>query len=120
MKNLKFINISKTKTTVLSAYVSAALIICTGTAFAGAAEDPSASAYVDSVTQWGAWELDIEPAAGGLKQPDSRPLKARNAKLDLRTNSFSALAPRAPGADTPGTGGKPTTPPFGGPSDGFF
>ena len=55
-----------------------------------------ATAYVDSVHQWGAWELDIEPAAGGLQQPSTQALKARDSKAKLRTNSFSALAPPAP------------------------
>ncbi len=51
----------------------------------------SATAYVDSVTQWGAWELDIEPAAGGLTPPTAQALNARGSKLSLRTNSISAL-----------------------------
>ena len=63
-------------------------------------------AYVDSVLKWGAWELDIEPAAGGISPPTPRALNARNAKVTLRTNSIAALAPSAP---TPG-GGTPTPP----------
>lgn len=50
-------------------------------------------AYVDSVKSWGAWELDIEPAAGGLTPPSTGALNARNSKVAIRTNSFSALAP---------------------------
>ena len=72
--------------------------------------------YVDSITTWGAWELDIEPAAGGLKQPETQALKARDSKITVRTNSFSALAPQ-PTITPPGP---PTRPEFGGPSDGFF
>ncbi|MBT8134385.1 MAG: hypothetical protein KJO03_07735, partial [Gammaproteobacteria bacterium] len=34
-------------------------------------ESESEVAYVDSVTKWGAWELDIEPAAGGLTPPST-------------------------------------------------
>ena len=52
--------------------------------------------YVDSIHKWGAWELDIEPAAGGLQQPASQALKARDSKVSLRTNSVSALAPQRP------------------------
>ena len=52
--------------------------------------------YVDSITTWGAWELDIEPAAGGLRQSETLALKARDSKITVRTNSFSALAPNAP------------------------
>lgn len=58
-------------------------------------EDP-VNAYVDSVHQWGAWELDIEPAAGGLTPPSTGALNARDAKVRVRTNSISALAPSAP------------------------
>lgn len=50
-------------------------------------------AYVDSVKTWGAWELDIEPAAGGLTPPETQALNARNSRVALRTNSISALAP---------------------------
>lgn len=56
--------------------------------------DETEVAYVDSVHKWGAWELDIEPAAGGLSQPSTQPLSARNSKVSLRTNSISALAPQ--------------------------
>ena len=51
-------------------------------------------AYVDSVHKWGAWELDIEPAAGGLSQTQTQALNARNSKVTLRTNSIAALAPK--------------------------
>ena len=61
--------------------------------------------YVDSIHKWGAWELDIEPAAGGLQQSSSQVLNARNSKVSLRTNSVSALAPQRPAV--PAT---PTTP----------
>lgn len=50
-------------------------------------------AYVDSVTKWGAWELDIEPAAGGLTPSSTGALNARDSRVTLRTNSISALAP---------------------------
>ena len=50
-------------------------------------------AYVDSVKKWGAWELDIEPAAGGLAAPSTGALNPRDSRVALRTNSISALAP---------------------------
>lgn len=61
---------------------------------ASVAEDVN-MAYVDSIHKWGAWELDIEPAAGGLSQPQTQALNARNSKVALRTNSVAALAPPA-------------------------
>ncbi|VAW54846.1 hypothetical protein MNBD_GAMMA05-1816 [hydrothermal vent metagenome] len=50
--------------------------------------------YIDSVHNWGAWALDIEPAAGGLHTEGTQPLNARSAKLTLRTNSIAAISPR--------------------------
>lgn len=64
--------------------------------------EESSVAYVDSVLKWGAWELDIEPAAGGISAPTPRALNARGAKVTLRTNSITALAPPpAPSSGTP-------------------
>lgn len=96
--------------------------------------------YVDSVTKWGAWELDIEPAAGGLQQSSSQIINARDSKVTLRTNSIAALAPQRPGPPTqtapvifspsptpivppvvPVTPPPPpVTPPIGGPADGLY
>lgn len=100
----------------------------------------NSTAYVDSIFQWGAWELDIEPAAGGLQAQTTQALNARDSKVRLRTNSMSALAPpqktktrtRAP-APLPVTPPPPVIPlvptltpinpgvpvPIGGPGDGF-
>jgi hypothetical protein len=95
--------------------------------------------YVDSVTKWGAWELDIEPAAGGLELPSPRAMSPRNSKVALRTNSIAELAPPPSSATTPPpmpptipvTPPAPITPPtitpispsvpipVGGPNDGF-
>ena len=77
------------------------------------ADNTSEIAYVDSVTKWGAWELDIEPAAGGLAAPSTGALNARGSKVSLRTNSIAALAPpqsssRMPNAPAPTT---PIVPP---------
>ena len=99
-----------------------------------------ATAYTDSVHQWGAWELDIEPAAGGVTPAATQALSDRGARVAFRTNSFSAIAPTAPAATTPPITDTPVpTPPIytpppvptvtpispsvpipvGGPSDGF-
>lgn len=99
--------------------------------------ESTSTAYVDSVHKWGAWGLDIEPAAGGLQQPSTQALNSRDARVALRTNSFSALAPRdrSPVIFTPSPPivpnvvpvsppPPPVTPPIppnkGGPFDGLF
>ena len=98
----------------------------------------SSTAYVDSVFQWGAWELDIEPAAGGLQPQTMQALNARDSKVRLRTNSMSALAPpQRPKTRTRAPAPLPVIPPLpapvptitpisprvpvpiGGPGDGF-
>ena len=98
------------------------------TVLAGASTSDTNTAYVDSIHQWGAWELDIEPAAGGLQQPSTQALNARNTKVSLRTNSITALSPAtraipatpaSPGI-TPAIPATPVTPPRGGPADGLF
>ena len=98
-----------------------------------AQDSKSEVAYVDSVKKWGAWELDIEPAAGGLTAPSTGALNARDSKVALRTNSISALAPPAQPATitqspimppvipaAPPAPPAPVTPPIGGPADGIF
>ncbi|NOQ88828.1 MAG: hypothetical protein GQ550_07875 [Gammaproteobacteria bacterium] len=84
--------------------LTTALMIAAPASFA----DQSNLAYVDSVLKWGAWGLDIEPAAGGLSQPTTQALNARNSKVTLRTNSFAALAP--PGRAIPAIPATPAVP----------
>jgi len=100
----------------------------------------STTTYVDSVHNWGAWGLDIEPAAGGIQQQSVQALNARDSKVTLRTNSIAALGPAIPAIPAvPATPATPTTPavpavpaipaitpinpnvpiPVGGPGDGF-
>lgn len=81
------LNISNSRTATL--LLSTVLMIAAAPSMA----DEFNIAYVDSVHKWGAWELDIEPAAGGLSQPATQALNARGSKVTPRTNSFSALAP---------------------------
>lgn len=73
----------------------ACLLLALATPSMGAwkTEEETGPAYVDSIHSWGAWELDIEPAAGGLTPPSNQALKARDTKVTLRTNSITALAP---------------------------
>ena len=64
-------------------------------------DNPSTeTVYVDSIHQWGAWELDIEPAAGGITPASTKALNARDAKVSFRINSIAALAPQ-PGQVSP-------------------
>ena len=79
---------------------TASCLLLSSTCFA-TTESSDTTAYVDSVHQWGAWELDIEPAAGGITQPGTQPMNGRSARVAFRTNSFSAIAPTAPSTPTP-------------------
>jgi len=89
INNLKTITAQTVKLLLASALLSVTSI--------SYAEETSV-AYVDSVLKWGAWELDLEPAAGGLSAASTRALTARNSKVALRTNSNAALAPPSGGA----------------------
>jgi len=95
---LKIFSRLSIKTGLLSATVALST-----NAYAAADE----TAYTDSVHNWGAWALDIEPAAGGLQASGTQPLNARSAKLSLRTNSIAALSPRP----VPGDIAIPNSPP---------
>lgn len=99
----------------------AAVTLAFTTASTAAWRDSSNDApeYVDSINKWGAWELDIEPAAGGLPQPSAQVLNARESKVSLRTNSVSALSPSIPhvsaSASVPVPPKRPVVPPRVGP-----
>jgi hypothetical protein len=93
---------------------------------------PTETVYVDSILKWGAWELDIEPAAGGITPASRKALNARDPKVSFRINSIAALAPNtqpvapaAAPAPVPPTIPtiRPISPsvpvPVGGPADGF-
>ena len=80
-------------------------------------DSDSEVAYVDSVTKWGPWELDIEPAAGGLTTSSTGVLKARDSRVVLRTNSISALAPKTVPGNISTNSPVPTPPPtYSGPA----
>ena len=137
MKNTQLTS-SKANITLLTRLcLITASFVLTATSAAATNEN---NAYVDSVHHWGPWELDIEPAAGGLKAQTTQVLNARDSKVRLRTNSFSALAPpqrpetiTRPPTPLPITPSAPVMPsaptltpispnipiPVGGPGDGF-
>ena len=121
-----------TRLTIQCCFLATAMAITTN-----AIATTENTAFVDSVHNWGAWALDIEPAAGGLQTPGTQPLHARTARVSLRTNSMSALAPsrpqseimvtpspnptpRTPTPSAPTPPPPPVTPPVGGPADGLF
>lgn len=126
------------KNTVTNSLLTAMLLTFSAATIADETSNET-TAYVDSIHQWGAWELDIEPAAGGITPPATQPLNSRSARITLRTNSIAALSPppspASPAApvtfDTPTTPivppvvpvtppPPPVTPPIGGPTDGLF
>lgn len=47
----------------------------------------------DCVFDWGAWGLDIEPAAGGISHSSGQIIKPLIPQFSLTTNSTAALAP---------------------------
>ena len=105
----RLINLCKLISAKASRLVLATVIMSfAGTSIAAWKGDADKDDYVDSVTKWGAWELDIEPAAGGLQQSSSQILKARDSKVTLRTNSIAALAPQRP--DIPAVPAVPAIP----------
>ncbi|NOQ89589.1 MAG: hypothetical protein GQ549_01440 [Gammaproteobacteria bacterium] len=134
---MKKINICTLVKNLNTGFASVILLSVASTSFA-ATETSAVSnaatetAYVDSVKNWGAWDLDIQPAAGGIKAPSTRPLSARGTKLRLRTNSFTALAPVNSHGSPAGNSPTPTPPPavtppppvvpspIGGPTSGLF
>ncbi len=90
------------------ALLSVLLLAFSTTGFAASAkssdnDDEDTTAYVDSIHKWGAWELDIEPAAGGVQPATGQPVLARGSRVYLRTNSISALAPPPPKVMPPTT-----------------
>ncbi|PCJ88056.1 MAG: hypothetical protein COA54_04655 [Thiotrichaceae bacterium] len=89
MRYTKYILNTVTRLLIKSGILTASVVL---SANAFAATD--GTAYTDSVHNWGAWALDIEPAAGGLQDTGTQPLNARSAKISLRTNSIAALSPR--------------------------
>ena len=133
MKNTQLTSCKMSITLLARLCLIAASFVLTATSAAGTNEN---TAYIDSVHQWGPWELDIEPAAGGLKTQTTQVLNARDSKVRLRTNSISALAPQQAKTITRSSAPLPVAPPpppaptitpirpsvpvpIGGPGDGF-
>lgn len=71
----------------------ACLFALTSNAFAATDADEAEDSYVDSVYNWGAWELGLEPASG--PQPASRALNNRSRTLQFRPNDNAAFIPES-------------------------
>ena len=52
-------------------------------------------AFVDSVHEWGTWELGVEPAAGGPAPMSDRALNVRLANVKFRPNDNTTFSPGA-------------------------
>jgi len=141
IKMMKSTNSPKTMINTVSVLLSASALLVFSNTFAADQNTGKSVAYVDSIHKWGAWELDLEPAAGGISPPGTRPLAARDTKVQLRSNSFSGLGPSVTIAERPATPVNPVipvnptpppttppvvtppapvVPPIGGPADGLF
>ena len=105
---------------------NAAAALCTSLAACLLAWAPLTSvadeAFVDSVYEWGSWELGLEPAAGGPVAPKTTTVKVNQRQLQFRPNDNSAFRGNAAIAVTAGTSPTPppvpVTPPTVGPLDG--
>ena len=92
-----------------------------------AATESEGADYVDSVYGWGAWELGLEPAAGGPPPSPGRALAAMEANVQFRPNENSAFSPdtrpvQIPAAPVGPTGilAPGTSLPTGNPADLWF
>jgi hypothetical protein len=109
------------------------LLSASTSAFAATGSEDDATAYVDSVNGWGAWELGLEPAAGGTTPSPSRALAARGANVQFRPNDNNAFSPNSKAVVITNTRPTPmpspipsagpaapgAPPPTAGPGDGF-
>lgn len=77
----------------LTQLLSIGLLGASTFAYAATNSDEDATAYVDSVYGWGAWELGLEPAAGGPVPVSNRALTTRAPRVSFRPNENSTLAP---------------------------
>jgi len=89
--NLKQAESTRATSTPISHFLlgCSLLVMCTQTF----ASSKPKSEISDSVFAWGMWEYKIAPAAGDLQSLNASPLNPRSAKVTLRTNSNSAIAP---------------------------
>ncbi len=69
------------------------LLSLSGSAYAASGSVEETTTYVDSVNEWGAWELGLEPAAGGSAPSPSRALASRSANVVFRPKDTNAFSP---------------------------
>ena len=109
--------------------MSICLLSLSSSAYAATDTDGDTAGYIDSVYGWGAWELGLEPAAGGSTPSPSRALASRGANVTFRPNDNSAFSPDSRRNSTPAPAGTPVGPsgpigpggslPTGNPADKF-
>lgn len=77
----------------LSQLLSICLLGISTSAFSASDSNEATTSYVDSVYEWGAWELGLEPAAGGPAPSSNQALAVRGPGVNFRPNENSAFAP---------------------------
>lgn len=127
----KTMRLTNTRTTGYLGTLALALMLITPVLAQAANQDTHANnTYVDSVYQWGSWELGLEPAAGGPITPPNNALNNRPANVRFRPNDNSVFGSNNRGlanpvvsttpapTHVPPTFGPGSAPP-GGPGDRF-
>jgi len=96
------------------AIVTALLLLCGPLSNAQARQD----GFVDSVYEWGSWDLGIEPAAGGPIPAARRPVNVQQNNLKFRpndnnkfTSSRETVMTTTQNGPTPLPPGSPAAPP---------
>ena len=82
-------NVIKRQTAMRTARMALAACLIVWTPVGMAAQQ--AESLVDSVYDWGFWELGVEPAAGGPVTPKTTTVKINQRKLQFRPNDNSAF-----------------------------
>ncbi len=82
-------NVIKRQATVRIARMALAASLIAWTSVGMTAQQDAS--FVDSVYDWGFWELGLEPAAGGPAAPKTTAVKINQRKLQFRPNDNSAF-----------------------------
>lgn len=77
----------------ISLLCTSALALSDGQKDMGNSKPFTNQAYVDSVYEWGLWEMGLTPAAGGAAPSPGRAITYRPSNIAFRPNDNSAFAP---------------------------